>query len=363
VRASDPGSHPTPPVKQDNFSARVAKPVSPLQGRKERTAKLYTPLCNAESEDPNRPGLRKSVCDLRRIFFCLDDGEPFPKAVHTYLADGISSRGRQQFLPYMKSVNTGTFSLEHRILGISLMSSRITRLPSVFPVLAKPNAKECAAHLPLPVTRGSLLGRLKLHLRTDEELIAELIEGESDALTVLFERHSALVFRIARRVLRNDAEAEDAVQQVFLDVFRSAEQFDPVKGPFKSWLLQFAYHRSFNSRRGLRARAYYDSDNIEDVLPQELLDGANHPFPIASSDVAILVDQVLKLVQPRQRRAIELAYYEGLTAEQTSEVTGESVRVVRHNIYRGLETLRSVLCGKASESNRKKPEHLGRTRG
>jgi RNA polymerase sigma factor (sigma-70 family) len=141
------------------------------------------------------------------------------------------------------------------------------------------------------------LDRLRLRLQTDEELIAELVEGESDALTVLFERHSPLVFRIAHRVLRNDADAEDAVQQVFLDVFRAATQLEPQKGSFKSWLLQFAYHRSFNSRRQLRARGYYDSDSIEDLLPKELLEGANHAFPISSTDVLILVDQVLKLVE------------------------------------------------------------------
>lgn len=241
------------------------------------------------------------------------------------------------------------------------MSSRITRLLGIFPALPEPNGKECAADLPLSITGSSLLGRLRLRLRTDEELIAELTEGESDALTVLFERHSPLVFRIAHRVLRNDAEAEDAVQQVFLDVFRAARQFEPRKGSFKSWLLQFAYHRSFNSRRRLRARGYYDSDSIEDVLPRELLEGGNHPFPMSSIDVVILVDQVLKLVQPRQRRAIELTYYGGLTAEQTSVVTGESVRVVRHNIYRGLEKLRSVLCRKSCERDQKPNKYPERT--
>jgi RNA polymerase sigma-70 factor (ECF subfamily) len=241
------------------------------------------------------------------------------------------------------------------------MSSRITRFLSVFPVLPEPNGKECTADLPLSITGSTFLGRLRLRLRTDEELIAELIAGESDALTVLFERHSPLVFRIAHRVLRNDAEAEDAVQQVFFDVFRAARQFDPRKGSFKSWLLQFAYHRSFNSRRRLRARGYYDSDSIEDVLPRELVEGANHSFPMSPTDVVILVDQVLKLVQPRQRRAIELTYYGGLTAEQASEVTGESVRVIRHNIYRGLEKLRSVLGSKSRERDQKQEKYPERT--
>ena len=68
---------------------------------------------------------------------------------------------------------------------------------------------------------------------------------------MLFERHSGLLFGIARRILRNGAEAEDAVQQVFLDVFRSIHQFDPEKGEFKTWLLMFGYQRILNCRRAL----------------------------------------------------------------------------------------------------------------
>jgi len=173
-----------------------------------------------------------------------------------------------------------------------------------------------------------------------------LLADQPDALTVLFERHSALIFRIARRILRNDAEAEDAVQQVFLDVFRAADQFEPEKSCFKSWLLMFAYHRTFNRRRRLRSCGFYDSDSIEDV-PQALIQGASRPLRFAANDAVILVDQLLRRIQPRQRRAIELTYYEGLTAEQASQVTGESVRVVRHNLYRGLEKLRTVLCDKS----------------
>jgi RNA polymerase sigma-70 factor (ECF subfamily) len=126
------------------------------------------------------------------------------------------------------------------------------------------------------------------------------LASEPDALTILFERHSALVFRIARRILRNHADAEDALQQVFLDVFRAAEQFEPEKGSFKSWLLMFAYHRTFNSRRQLRTHGFYDSNSIEE-LPQELVEGVVRPFPFAPTDLVILVEEVLKLIQPRQR--------------------------------------------------------------
>jgi len=197
-------------------------------------------------------------------------------------------------------------------------------------------------------------------LKTDEELIADLLANEPDALTIIFERHSALVFRIARRILHNDADAEDAVQQVFLDMFRAVEQFEPEKGSFKSWLLMFTYHRTFNSRRQLRTHGFYDSDSLEE-LPLELIQGVSRPLCFAPTESVILVEQILKLIQPRQRRAIELTYYEGLTAEQASEVTGESVRVVRHNLYRGLEKLRTVLCSASPKGDLKNGKMVERT--
>jgi RNA polymerase sigma-70 factor (ECF subfamily) len=167
-----------------------------------------------------------------------------------------------------------------------------------------------------------------------------LQDGEADALTVLFERYSPLLFAIARRVLCNEAEAEDAVQQIFLDVFRSIQHFDPDKGEFKSWLLMFAYHRSFNRRRHLRAAGFFSTDSLEDELPPM---GAGEGNAYPTIDASILLRQVLGKLQPRQRRTIELTYFEGLTADEVAARTGETVRVVRHNLYRGLAKLRSAL--------------------
>jgi len=81
-----------------------------------------------------------------------------------------------------------------------------------------------------------------LRTLSDAELMAALRKGCYDALAVLFERHSALVFRIARSIVRDDGEAEETVQRVFLDIFRVANQFDSNRGTFKTWLLQYAYH-------------------------------------------------------------------------------------------------------------------------
>jgi RNA polymerase sigma-70 factor, ECF subfamily len=189
-----------------------------------------------------------------------------------------------------------------------------------------------------PAAEISLLGRLKQHLCSDEDLAEQLQSGNAEALAVLFKRHSPLAFAISRRVLRNDSEAEDAVQQIFLDVFRSIHQFDPEKGTFKTWLLMFAYHRTFNCRRSQIANRFFEIDPLE----EEFSGLTRTPCGQSATENSVLVDQVLKSLQPRQRRTIELVYYEGLTAEEVSLKTGESVRVVRHNLYRGLDKLRKA---------------------
>jgi RNA polymerase sigma-70 factor, ECF subfamily len=200
-----------------------------------------------------------------------------------------------------------------------------------------------------PAGENSLLSLLKQKFCSDEELADQLQSGNADALSVLFKRHSPVLFGIARRILRSDAEAEDAVQQIFLDVFRSIHQFDPEKGTFKTWLLMFAYHRTFNSRRSQIANHYFDTDPLEESLAGSRTSGTG----CSPTENSILVAQVLKSLQPRQRRTIQLIYYEGLTAEEVSIRTGESVRVVRHNLYRGLDKLRKAFRTEVSRPRTK----------
>ncbi len=109
------------------------------------------------------------------------------------------------------------------------MTWRLARLP-LEAVLTSEAHANFAADSPAPAPReDSFLSALRQRLRSDEELALQLQQGDADALTVLFKRHSPLLFAIARRILRNDTEAEDTVQQIFLDVFRSIHQFDSGK--------------------------------------------------------------------------------------------------------------------------------------
>jgi len=197
-----------------------------------------------------------------------------------------------------------------------------------------------------PNERGpvSALSAESLEVLSDEDLMARLVDGTHDALTLLFERHSQLVLGIARRALKDEGEAEETLQQVFFDIYKAAKLFDRAKGPFKIWLLQYAYHRTMNRKKHLAVKGFYTTEEIADqILPAELYDVAGRSLRLASSELERLIEQLLNTIDPRQRQVIELTFFHGLTAEEIASKIGETPSVVRHCLYRGLHKLRIAL--------------------
>jgi RNA polymerase sigma-70 factor (ECF subfamily) len=177
---------------------------------------------------------------------------------------------------------------------------------------------------------------------SDKAVMLHLQLGQHDALAVLFDRYHRLVMNIALRILRDAGEAEDLMQSVFFEVFRSAAQFDPVKGSTKVWLLQYAYHRSFNRRHYLSLRGLYEHSSKAECVAEPKLVASPPSHSLMES--SHLVKEALGSLNGAQRKVLELAFYEGLTMREISARTGESFDSVRHNYYRGLEKLRTMLC-------------------
>ena len=240
----------------------------------------------------------------------------------------------------------------------STVTSRTARIAfSALPHQDTQFAEACISGPPVAATpsTSSFLSHLRFKLLSDEQLALQLQAGHADALTVLFKRHSPLVFGIARRILRNEAEAEDTMQTIFIDVYRSIRQFNPEKGEFKTWLLLFAYQRAFNRRRHLCTSRFFLTeplDVLDEFLPT-VLGMAERKAAYSQGESRILIQQVILTLEPRQLRTIELIYYQGLTAEEVAAQTGETVRVVRHNLYRGLEKLRRALSNGKPQFKRK----------
>ena len=211
-----------------------------------------------------------------------------------------------------------------------------TRLPLSIGVYKAVSAKEtpvrALAHC-YPLDSDSSISNL-----SDEDLMLFLRSGRQEALTVLFDRYHHLVFSIALRIVRDPGEAEEVVQTVFLDIFRTAANFDNRKGILKRWLLQFAHHGALHRKRHLVANHFYRWEELEAVLES----GASCPLAVESPEVVRLAEEMLGKLKPRQRAVLELTYYEGLTAEETADRLGESVHAIRHDLYRGLAALRAV---------------------
>jgi RNA polymerase sigma-70 factor, ECF subfamily len=177
---------------------------------------------------------------------------------------------------------------------------------------------------------------------TDDQLMAHLSLGYNDALAVLFDRYHRLVFSIARRIVRDDGEAEDVVQNVFLDIYRSIGQFEPSKGSTRVWIMQYAYHRALNRRRHLTAHKFYSCKSIEEsesALPEP----SSWDMGYTPAELRHLVQKGLSTLSSAEKRVIELASHDGLAMREIADKTGVSLANVRHHYYRGLRKLRSFV--------------------
>lgn len=181
----------------------------------------------------------------------------------------------------------------------------------------------------------------------DEELMQHLAIGHDDALAVLYDRYSRLVMSIALKIVRDEGEAQDVKQEVFMNLYRTVAQFDAAKGTTKMWILRLAYQRSINRRRYLERRNAYGPD--VDVREAEPVIASNvaRMLPAESRQ---LVRELLAELGDRQRKTLELAYFEGLTMDEIAARTGDSVGNVRHHYYRGLARLRDRLGEYSAQS-------------
>jgi len=190
------------------------------------------------------------------------------------------------------------------------------------------------------VTEPCGLGYRELQRLTDEELMRHLVAGHDDALTCLFERYHRLVLSIARRVLRDEDEAQDLVQDVFFNLCRTVAKFDPQKGTTKMWIIRGAYRQCLTRRRYLKLRGWYES--VPPVEATNEAPGAGLLTPESSR----LVRELLAQLNRPQRETLQAAVFEGMTTQEIAVKTGETLSNVRHHYYRGLSKLRAMLLQK-----------------
>jgi RNA polymerase sigma-70 factor (ECF subfamily) len=175
-------------------------------------------------------------------------------------------------------------------------------------------------------------------------LLTRIAEGDQEALGYLFQRYVRVVRSVAARVLRDTAEAEDLVQDLFLFIHRKCGIFDSSKSSALSWIIQMTYQRAIERRRYLTARQFY--------APPELPDGPDQVAgaPTTESDYSPEVvfgrnglKKVMDALSEDQRETLRLHFFEGYTLAEISAKLDQPLGNVRHHYYRALDKLRKQM--------------------
>ena len=180
--------------------------------------------------------------------------------------------------------------------------------------------------------------------QADADLYQPLLTGDSTVIEAVFERYGGLAYALALRIVGDPGRAEEVVQDVFTTVWSKPGRFDPARGSFRTWLLTLVRNRAIDSLRGRRRR-----EGGEVQLAVEVPDTgiASDPWQAVSLGLERkAIKDALASIPPEQRRAIELAYFQGYSHREISEQLGLPLGTVKGQLRLGLEKLHSYLSGR-----------------
>jgi len=174
----------------------------------------------------------------------------------------------------------------------------------------------------------------------DQSLLDRIVRGDERALAELYERFASRAFGVARRVLRNDAEAEEVVQDTFVEVWRSATRYDPRRAAPERWILTMARTRAIDRLRQSGARGRL-ADNL---MTQPRAEGARAADElIALRREAKRLRDALAALPGEQRLVLEQAYDAGLSQSEIAEATGTPLGTVKTRMRIGMLKLADLL--------------------
>ncbi|HEU4507752.1 MAG TPA: sigma-70 family RNA polymerase sigma factor [Pyrinomonadaceae bacterium] len=176
----------------------------------------------------------------------------------------------------------------------------------------------------------------------DVELMKAIAARDEAALAQLYDRYRVIVFGLLMRILNNREEAEDVLQEVFLQVWRKAGDFDESRGRPFTWLVTLGRSRGIDRLRTLASRERVAEAGAREVIEQ-ISDAASDAF---KSEQRGLVNSALAQLPDEQKRPLMLAYFDGLTQSEIAARLGAPLGTVKTRMRTGLMRLRELLAGK-----------------
>lgn len=175
----------------------------------------------------------------------------------------------------------------------------------------------------------------------DAALVRRMSGGDRDALAELYDRFSRPLFSTAQHILRDPAESQDIVHDVFLVLWEKAAQFEAQRGSAFGWAVTLTRNRSIDRLRARRRRA----ELLDKSAPSDLGydEGAGAPEQASAGDEVVAVRTAVAALPPDQKRALELAFFSGLTQQEIAGRLQEPLGTIKARIRRGLLKLRDSL--------------------
>jgi RNA polymerase sigma-70 factor (ECF subfamily) len=169
-------------------------------------------------------------------------------------------------------------------------------------------------------------------IRDDLDLLRACAKGDDQALGSLYDRHGEVAYRVALRVLRDPALAEDAVQEAFLGVWRQAATYDPARGKASTWILTLVHRRAVDIvRRRARSKELA-------APPLNAVEGVDEAVGRRSD-----VQAALCTLSAPERQVLDLAYWRGLTQSEIATALGMPVGTVKSRTFNALAKLGAAL--------------------
>jgi RNA polymerase sigma-70 factor, ECF subfamily len=169
----------------------------------------------------------------------------------------------------------------------------------------------------------------------DEQMIGRIRERDRGAMGEIFDRYGAMVYSVAMRVLKDPAQAEDVMQEIFLQVWNNPDRFVHGRGSLGAWLAVVARNRAIDLLRQRRP-----TEPCDEVV---LASGTNLASEVERNTIMAKVRGMLKALPPEQQRSLELAFFEGLTHSEIAERTGDPLGTVKTRIRSALASLRKAI--------------------
>jgi RNA polymerase sigma-70 factor (ECF subfamily) len=176
-------------------------------------------------------------------------------------------------------------------------------------------------------------------------LVQRIAAGDRDAFARFYDRYASLVFTFAMRLLRVPAEAEDLLQEVFLQVWRQAHSYQQERGSPEAWMITITRSRAIDKLRSLRRR---DEGAVSLPASSRVEEGGKVESGAPEAEARLMVQSALARLPDAQRLVMELAYFDGLTQSEIATRLGEPLGTVKTRLRAGLERLRTFLGAKTT---------------